>query len=87
LVEGKVINHKQEKVRIDDNCVFDCYVVADIEGDLKTQVRGWRKTPNGRGRWTDLSGDYRGTIEVIEWKDLVLDARARNRAFIEAAGL
>jgi hypothetical protein len=31
----------------------------------------------------DLAGKFKGTIEVIEWRDLVADARARNAAFIE----
>ena len=35
----------------------------------------------------DLSGKFRGTIEIIEWADLILDARARNHGFVNAAGL
>jgi hypothetical protein len=65
--------------------VFYCYVVADITGSLDTYTSYWKTTADGRGRWAELSGKYRGTIEIIEWRDLIKDARARNRAFIELA--
>lgn len=86
LVNGRVETFRGERVRIADDCVFYCYVVADIVGALDIHTSAWRTTSNGRGRWTELSGKYRGSIEVIEWKDLILDARARNRAFIEPVG-
>jgi len=66
--------------------VFHCYVVADIVGQLEVVTSGWRTTSSGRGR-IELSGKCRGPTEVIEWKDLINDARARNRGFINAAGL
>jgi hypothetical protein len=56
-------------------------------GQLEIITNGWRTTSNGRERWIELSGKYRGSIEIIEWKDLINDARARNRGFIEAVGL
>ena len=87
LVGGNVESYKRERIRIADDCVFYCYVVADIVGMLDIQTSSWRTTSNGRGRWIDLSGKYRGSIEIIEWKDLIADARARNRGFIEAAGV
>jgi hypothetical protein len=87
LVGGKVENYNRERVRIAEDCIFYCYVVADIVGALDVHTSSWRTTSNGRGRWIELSGKYRGSIEVIEWKDLLTDARARNQGFIQAAGV
>lgn len=42
-------------------------------------------TADGRRRWTELNGQFRGSIEIIAWRDLVSYARARNAAFIELA--
>ncbi|OKL42909.1 hypothetical protein A3843_16255 [Pseudovibrio exalbescens] len=76
-----------ERIRISNDCVFYCYVVADIVGDLKDQLSTWPKSANGQGRFMSLSGDVNGSIEVIQWQDLVNDAWARNEATLFAAGL
>jgi hypothetical protein len=39
------------------------------------------------GRIQELNGKFRGVIEIIEWADLLGDARLRNHAFVSAAGL
>lgn len=75
------------RIRIAKDCVFYCYVVADIVGDLTLQLSGWETTSNGQGRIRPLKGDYRGQIEVVQWQDLVNDAWMRNRATLHAAGL
>ncbi|HCP80879.1 MAG TPA: hypothetical protein DIT67_04545 [Octadecabacter sp.] len=77
----------RERIRIADDCIFYCYVVADIVGDLKKQLSTWSKTANGQGRIMPLQGDVNGSIEVIQWQDLVNDAWARNEATLYAAGL
>ncbi|NIZ13945.1 hypothetical protein HCZ87_11150 [Phaeobacter sp. HF9A] len=77
----------RERIRIADDCVFYCYVIADIVGDLKRQLSTWPKTANGEGRIMYLQGDVNGSIEVIQWQDLVNDAWARNEATLHAAGL
>lgn len=87
LTSGRIETFDRDNIRVAQDCVFYCYVVADIVGQLEVVTSGWRTTSNGRGRWIELSGKYRGSIEVIEWRDLVSDARARHRGFIEAAGL
>lgn len=76
----------QQTIRLSDDVVFHCYVVADLVGDLKADTAGWHRSPNGRGRYDVLKGDFHGTIEVIEWDQLVRDARIRNQNFVEAAG-
>ena len=83
---GKTVTaYNGDNLRISKDCVFHCFVVADIVGALHTHTRAWETTANGRGKWQTLKGDYRGSIEVIEWKDLIKDARLRSKAFIDAA--
>jgi hypothetical protein len=85
LVNGEIEGLSRRRVRLASDCVFSCYVVADIVGNLDVHTSAWKTTADGRGRWTELSGRFRGSIEIIEWADLVKDARARNAAFIELA--
>lgn len=87
LKAGQIEDYNNSRVRIADDCVFYCYVVADIVGKLEIHTNGWRTTANGRGRIQELGGKFRGIVEVIEWKDLLSDARLRNHAFLNAAGL
>lgn len=82
LSDSTISAYNGEDLRISKDCVFHCFVVADIVGKLKVHTRGWETTSNGRGKWMALKGDYRGSIEIIEWKDLIKDARSRNRAFV-----
>ena len=87
LKNGEIEDFRNSRVRIADDCIFYCYVVADIVGKLEIHTNGWRTTSNGRGRIQELGGKFRGIVEVIEWADLLTDARLRNHAFIHAAGL
>jgi len=87
LKNRRVRSFSGEIVELSKDVVFHCYVVADIVGDLETDIRNWHPSPNGRGRFQHLAGDDRGTIEVIEWKQLVQDAKIRNQNFLEAARL
>lgn len=87
LKAGQIEDFNNSRVRIADDCVFYCYVIADIVGKLEIHTNGWRTTANGRGRLQELGGKFRGIVEVIEWKDLLADARLRNHAFLDAAGL
>lgn len=87
LREGEIEGFGRQRIRISRDCVFYCYVVADIEGDLKRQLSTWAKSANGQGRFMPLQGDVNGSIEVIQWQDLVNDAWARNEATLYAARL
>ena len=87
LKNGEIETFDRERVRIAEDCIFHCYVVADIIGDLELQLSSWRTTANGEGRVRPLENEYRGTIEIIQWRDLVNDAWARNHATLHAAGL
>ena len=85
--ERQVYSHTGEIVEVSPDVVFHCYIVADIVGDLEEDTRNWNHSPSGRGRFKYLQGDDKGTIEVIEWKELVRDAKVRNQNFLEAARL
>lgn len=87
LKNREVRSHTGELVELSEDVVFHCYVVADIVGDLEMDTRNWHRSPSGRGRFQYLTGDDRGSIEVIEWKELVRDAKVRNQNFLEAARL
>lgn len=87
LREGEIEGFGRQRIRISKDCVFYCYVVADIEGDLKRQLSTWAKSANGQGRFMPLQGDVNGSIEIIQWQDLVNDAWARNEATLYAARL
>lgn len=87
LQKGEILDFKGGHIRVASDCIFYCYVIADIVGKLEIQTNGWRTTSNGRGRIQELSGKFRGIVEIIEWADLLNDARLRNQAFISAAGL
>lgn len=87
LKDGEIESFGRSRVRVADDCVFHCYIVADIVGDLEQQLSSWDTTANGQGRLRSLKGRYRGQIEVIQWQDLVNDAWLRNRATLHTAGL
>lgn len=84
---GEIETFDRGRVRVADDCIFYCYIIADIRGDLELQLSGWDTTSNGQGRIRQLRGQYKGQIEVIQWQDLVNDAWMRNRATLHAAGL
>ena len=87
LKNGEIESFGRENIRVAPDCIFYCYVIADIVGDLELQLSNWDTTSNGQGRIRPLKNQYRGSIEVIQWQDLVNDAWSRNRATIHAAGL
>ncbi|MGE0254042.1 MAG: ATP-binding protein [Alphaproteobacteria bacterium] len=84
---GEIFDYRGGRVRVAEDCIYYCYVIADIVGKLEIHTSGWSTTTNGRGRFQQLSGKFRGVIEVVEWADLISDARLRNHAFVHAAGL
>ncbi|WP_421931846.1 hypothetical protein [Phenylobacterium sp.] len=87
LKGGQIEAFDRTRVRVADDCIFHCYVVADICGDLEQQLSNWATTSNGQGRVRPLNNAYRGQIEVLQWRDLINDAWMRNRATLTAAGL
>lgn len=87
LKDGEIESFGRERIRVASDCIFYCYVIADIVGDLVHQLSAWQTTANGEGRIRHLQNSYRGSIEVVQWRDLINDAWMRNQASISAAGL
>jgi hypothetical protein len=87
LKRGEIEAFDRTRVRIAPDCLFYCYIVADIVGDLEQQLSNWETTANGQGRIRPLKNQYQGSIEVIQWQDLINEAWQRNRAMLHAAGL
>lgn len=74
-------------IRLTPDTVFYCFVVADCLGKLDEWTESWARTADGRGRIYYPQAGFRGSIELIEWDALVKDARDRNRAFFDRAGI
>lgn len=87
LKEGQQVDVKGRPIQLTDATIFYCFIVADIVGKLDEWTFSWSRTADGRGRVYVPSSGFRGSIEVIGWDSLLADARERNRAFFDRAGL
>jgi hypothetical protein len=87
LLSGRELDLRGRPVRLDQNTVFYCYIVADRVGRLEDWTFSWSKTADGRGRIYQPRDGFQGSIELIEWDALLRDARERNSAFFEYAGI
>ena len=87
LQGGGLSDVKGRPIRLDDRTVFHCFIVADIVGKLDEWTYSWQRTADGRGRLYDPRSGFRGSIELIGWDALLCDARARNQAFFDRAGI
>jgi len=74
-------------IRLSRDTVFYCFIVADCVGRLDEWTDSWARTADGRGRIYQPQASFRGSIELIEWDTLIKDARDRNRAFFDQAGI
>lgn len=87
LQSGKLTDVRGRPVKLDQNTIFYCYIVADIVGKLDDWTFTWQRTADGRGRLYRPNGGFLGSVELIGWDALIEDARARNRAFFDRAGI
>jgi hypothetical protein len=87
LLTGGQIDVRGRPIKLDSNTIFYCFIVADIIGKLDDWTFSWQRTTDGRGRRYQPNEGFRGSIEVIGWDALLSDARARNQAFFDKAGL
>ena len=87
LTGGKVRDVKGRPIDLDRNTIFYCFIVADIVGKMDDWTFSWRRTVDGRGRVYRPDDGFNGSVELISWDSLISDARDRNRAFFESAGL
>jgi hypothetical protein len=87
LQAGTMTDVKGRPIRLDDRTVFYCFIVADIVGRLDEWTYSWQRTADGRGRVYQPRDGFRGSIELMGWDALLQDARGRNQAFFDRAGI
>ena len=87
LQSGALTDVKGRPIKLDHNTIFYCFIVADIVGKLDDWTFSWQRTADGRGRIYRPNDGFRGSIELIGWDDLLKDARDRNQAFFDKAGI
>ncbi len=87
LQSGELTDVRGRPIIIDKSTVFYCYIVADIVGNLDTWTFSWQRTADGRGRVYQPNNGFHGSIELMGWDQLLGDARARNQAFFDRAGI
>jgi hypothetical protein len=87
LQSGDLRDVRGRPIKLDQNTIFYCFIVADIVGKLDDWTFSWRRTADGRGRVYRPNSGFRGSIELVGWDGLLKDARARNQAFFDKAGI
>lgn len=87
LQSGGISDVKGRPIKLDRNTIFYCFIVADIVGKLDDWTFSWQRTADGRGRIYRPNSGFSGYIELIGWDALLEDARARNQAFFDKAGI
>jgi hypothetical protein len=87
LQAGTMRDVKGRPIKLDDRTVFHCFIVADIVGKLDEWTYSWQRTADGRGRVYQPRDGFRGSVELIGWDALLEDARGRNQAFFDRAGI
>jgi hypothetical protein len=87
LQSGELRDVKGRPIQLDKSTVFHCFIVADIVGKLDEWTYTWQRTADGRGRVYQPRDGFLGSIELVGWDALLGDARARNQAFFDHAGI
>jgi len=87
LLEGGKLDVKGRPIKLKEDTVFYCFIVADIVGKMDEWTYSWDRTADGRGRFYQPRSGFKGSIELIAWDTLLSDARERNQAFFDRAGI
>lgn len=87
LLGGGLVDVRGRPVQLGRDMVFYCFIVADIIGKVDEWTYSWQRTADGRGRYFQPQYGFRGSIELMGWDTLLSDARARNQAFFDKAGI
>jgi len=87
LQSGSLADVKGRPIKLDSSTIFHCFIVADIVGKLDDWTYTWQRTADGRGRLYRPESGFRGSIELVGWDALLDDARLRNQAFFDSAGI
>lgn len=87
LQSGALRDVQGRPIKLDQGTIFYCFIIADIVGKLDDWTYSWRRTSDGRGRIYRPDSGFAGSIELMGWDELVQDARDRNQAFFDRAGI
>lgn len=87
LLEGGKLDVKGRPIKLKEDTVFYCFIVADLVGKMDDWTYSWDRTADGRGRFYQPRSGFKGSIELIAWDTLLSDARERNQAFFDRAGI
>ncbi len=87
LLAGKMKDVKGRPIKLDDRTVFYCFIIADIVGKIDDWTYSWQRTADGKGRVYQARDGFLGSIELVGWDALLDDARGRNQAFFDRAGI
>jgi hypothetical protein len=87
LQSGCLSDVRGRPIKLDNATIFYCFIVADIIGKLDDWTYSWQRTADGRGRIYRPNSGFVGSIELIGWDALLGDAKARNQAFFDYAGI
>ena len=87
LQSGGLSDVRGRPIQLDQRTIFYCFIVADIVGKMDTWTYSWQRTVDGRGRIYRPNNGFLGSIELMGWDQLIGDARARNQAFFDKAGI
>ena len=87
LQKGELADVRGRPIKLGANTIFYCFIIADIVGKLDDWSYSWQRTADGRGRIYRPNNGFNGSIELIAWDDLLADAKARNQAFFDKAGI
>ncbi len=87
LLEGGKFDVRGRPIKLKEDTVFYCFIVADIVGKMDDWTFSWDRTADGRGRYYQPRSGFKGSIELITWDALLSDARERNQAFFDRAGI
>lgn len=87
LLDGGCLDVQGRPIHIKPDTIFYCFIVADRVGRMKDWTFSWSPTADGRGRIYLPRDGFRGSVELIEWDTLIDDARERNSAFFDQAGI
>lgn len=87
LKSGSLRDVRGRPIKLDETTIFYCFIVADIVGKLHDWTYSWQLTADGRGRIYRPDSGFLGSIELVGWDALLEDAKARNQAFFDKAGI
>jgi hypothetical protein len=87
LQSGEQFDVRGRPIAFNTNTIFYCFIIADIVGPMNEWTFTWGRTADGRGRVYQPNSGFKGTMELIGWDSLLDDAKARNKAFFDRAGI